>query len=129
MSENSKEAQSLTLQSQQIKAEHELEVAKLNSQLKRFRDESSEQQKYVSEKTIEIRKLRSELEIVQRRFDDLQIEHSTFKEKAEYLLKQKNEDRTESSSTTISGKHEIDELIKTIQARNEKINQLTYVLA
>jgi len=124
MTENSKEAQSLTLQSQQIKAEHELEVAKLNSQLKRFRDESAEQQKYVTDKTIEIRKLRSELESLQRRFDDLQTEHSTFKEKAEYLLKQKNEDRTESSSTVVSGKHEIDELIKTIQARNEKITQL-----
>uniref|UniRef100_A0AC34QQD5 GRIP domain-containing protein n=1 Tax=Panagrolaimus sp. JU765 TaxID=591449 RepID=A0AC34QQD5_9BILA len=124
INENSKEAQSLTLQSQQIKAECELEIAKLKGQLKRFTDESAEQHKYVAEKTVEIRKLKSEIDTLQRRFDDLQIEHATFKERAEYVLKQKTIDRTESAQSTLSGKHEIDELIKTLQTRNEKISQL-----
>uniref|UniRef100_A0A914QX90 Uncharacterized protein n=1 Tax=Panagrolaimus davidi TaxID=227884 RepID=A0A914QX90_9BILA len=53
LSENSKEAQSLTLQSQQIRAEYDLEIAKLNTQLKRFREESTEQQKYITDKTAE----------------------------------------------------------------------------
>lgn len=123
MSENSKETQSLSLQSQQLKAEHELELSKLNGQLKRARDELAEQQKYVTEKTTEIRKYKSDMDNLQRRFDEIQVEYSTFKERAEYVLKQKNMDRTESSQSS-NNKHEIDELIKTIQARNDKISQL-----
>jgi predicted nucleic acid-binding Zn-ribbon protein len=132
LSENSKETQSLTLQSQQIRAEYDLEIAKLNTQLKRFRDESVEQQKYITEKTIEVRRLKADIESLQQSYDNLKVEHSTFKERAEYVLKQRNEEQnkdstatTVSAATSSSGKMEIDELIRTLNSRNEKITQLT----
>jgi predicted nucleic acid-binding Zn-ribbon protein len=132
LSENSKEAQSLTLQSQQIRAEYDLEIAKLNTQLKRFREESIEQQKYITDKTAEVRRLKNDFEALQQSYDNLKIEHSTFKERAEYVLKQKNEEQSKDSAATASstvssssGKMEIEELIRTLNNRNEKITQLT----
>jgi chromosome segregation ATPase len=134
LSENSKEAQSLTLQSQQIRAEYDLEIAKLNTQLKRFREESIEQQKYITDKTAEIRQLKNDFEALQQSYENLKIEHSTFKERAEYVLKQKNEEQSKDSaakasstvsSSSSSGKMEIEELISVLNNRNERITQLT----
>uniref|UniRef100_A0AC35F962 GRIP domain-containing protein n=1 Tax=Panagrolaimus sp. PS1159 TaxID=55785 RepID=A0AC35F962_9BILA len=134
LSENSKEAQSLTLQSQQIRAEYDLEIAKLNTQLKRFREESIEQQKYITDKTAEIRQLKNDFEALQQSYENLKIEHSTFKERAEYVLKQKNEEQSKDSAATASstvssssssGKMEIEELISVLNNRNERITQLT----
>uniref|UniRef100_A0A914YDW9 GRIP domain-containing protein n=1 Tax=Panagrolaimus superbus TaxID=310955 RepID=A0A914YDW9_9BILA len=132
--EKLKEVKTLAARLQkEIDAEYDLEIAKLNTQVKRFREETSEQQKYITEKTAEIRRLKSDFEALQQSYDNLKIEHSTFKERAEYVLKQKNEEQNKdisaSASTVISssssGKMEIDELIRTLNNRNEKITQLT----
>uniref|UniRef100_A0A7E4UVL2 GRIP domain-containing protein n=1 Tax=Panagrellus redivivus TaxID=6233 RepID=A0A7E4UVL2_PANRE len=128
LNEHSKEAQSLSLQTQSIRAEHDLEIAKLNSQLKRLREESTEQSKYVTDKTVEIRRLKQEFDVIQRRYEDLQQEHATFKERAEFVLKQKSDSKSESAdrnNVESVMQPEIAELIKTVQTRNDKINQLT----
>uniref|UniRef100_A0A914BXZ5 GRIP domain-containing protein n=1 Tax=Acrobeloides nanus TaxID=290746 RepID=A0A914BXZ5_9BILA len=119
--ENAKENHALSLQINQLRADFESEIDDLKATIKRQKDELSQQRDGFSSRNSEMRNLRSQCELLQRQYDDLNVEYNTFKERAQYVLKQKTEEKPVTQTST----YEIEELLKTLAMRNEKISQIS----
>lgn len=70
-------------------------------------------------KSSELRTTKDRCDLLETQLSDLKVEYESFKERAQYVLKQKGEERPSTRSD------EVDELIKTLATRNEKIAALT----
>ncbi|KAI1716578.1 rab binding domain-containing protein [Ditylenchus destructor] len=128
ISENSRQIDGLMMQMTHVKSSLEGEISDLNLQLVQHKRRLTEEQKVDNTKTAEIRRLKAENDQIQRRFDDLEQEYRTFKERAEYVLKQQSNDSEDSkqiSHRSTVASTEIQQLIETLADRNEKISQLT----
>uniref|UniRef100_A0A915CUH7 Uncharacterized protein n=1 Tax=Ditylenchus dipsaci TaxID=166011 RepID=A0A915CUH7_9BILA len=124
ISENSKEIDSLVVQMSQLKSTMEDEITNLNQTVLRQKQRLVEEQRQDGTKAAEIRRLKAENELLERRLDDLEQEHKQFKERAQYVLKQQSREK-EAESNKQNGSVEVQQLIETLASRNENISQLT----
>jgi len=88
-------------------------IKKLRSELKNIRNEG------VDHKT-ELSQLQKSKHILQKNYDDLAAEFSTYKEKAEFVLKQHNTEKQK-----VTENFEIEELQRQLKNKHEQINQLS----
>jgi chromosome segregation ATPase len=120
IAESQKEHQALSLGSEQIRSNLEDEIVTLQSSLRQAKDELANERKENLQKTTDLRSTREKCVSLKCQLNDLRHEFNGFKEKAQYVLKQKGEEQKPTAKN-----EEVEELIRTVSARNEKIATLT----
>jgi uncharacterized phage infection (PIP) family protein YhgE len=135
IAESQKEHQALSLGSEQIRSNLEDEIVTLQSSLRQAKDELANERKENLQKTTDLRSTREKCVSLECQLNDLRHEFNGFKmaffysaitisyfvkEKAQYVLKQKGEEQKPTAKN-----EEVEELIRTVSARNEKIATLT----
>ncbi|KAH7728093.1 GRIP domain containing protein [Aphelenchoides avenae] len=119
IAEHTKENQSLSLGSEQLRSALEDEISGLRANLREAKEELAAERKESMTKSSELRTAKDRCDLLETQLNDIKVEYESFKERAQYVLKQKGDERSSTRS------EEVDELIKTLATRNEKIAALT----